>query len=127
MSSSDNKKSPRRFRMFPLGIAECLSPIVTPAMKKRGFGEYKIITEWETIVGHELARVTRPQKVSFPPQSKTGGTLHLHVLGAHALEVQMALPQIIEQIATYTGYRAIAQIKMVQAGHSLPLAKPYKN
>ncbi len=112
----------RRYRLFPQGLSECLLPLVIPVFKQRGFGEYKILTEWEQIVGKQLAACTRPQKIAFPPKQKTGGTLHLHVLGANALEVQMSEPQILQQIASYLGYSAIARLQIIHAGNTLPLA-----
>ena len=46
---------------------------------------------------------------------KKGATLVLRVEGPAALEVQHQAPQIIERINSYFGYRAIEDIRILQA------------
>jgi len=84
------------------------------AMRRRGFTESRIVSDWPAIVGEVLALDTAPEKLVFARGSTGGGTLHLRVAGAAALEVQHQIPQIIERIDTVFGYAAVARIALKQ-------------
>ena len=100
------------------------------AMDKYGFSTAALLTDWATIVGADLARHTRPQKLKWPrapevagdptaaASGRPGATLHLQVDAARALDVQYKGRQIIERINAYFGYRAVADMRIVQ----VPLA-----
>lgn len=84
------------------------------AMRRRGFAESRIVSDWPAIVGELLAADTAPEKLVFARGATGGGTLHLRVAGAAALEVQHQIPQLIERINTVFGYGAIARITIKQ-------------
>lgn len=89
-------------------------PLAKDALKKRGFSEYRLLTEWPEIVGLHLSAVSCPQKISFEMNKKTDGVLHVDVLSVSALEFQHLQPIILERIAAYFGYKAIARIVLHQ-------------
>ena len=103
------------------------------AFEKFGFSAATLITDWPAIVGHDLAKQTSPEKLKWPRQpevadaegaktSKTrqGATLFMRVEGSRALEIEYQRAQIAERVNAYFGYRAVADIRIVQA----PLPKP---
>lgn len=109
----------RRGGLFPSSLGRLTDMLVKPALKKRGFAEHRLLTDWPMIVGEECARFATPKKLSFPRSTENGraeegGTLHVDVLSAYALELQYQQPAILEKITQYFGYRAITRIVMHQ-------------
>ncbi len=86
------------------------------AFEKHGFAAATLLTDWETIVGRELASYTVPERLKWPRMTgsteadpdgpRPGGTLHLRVDPARALDVEYRARQIAERINAYFGYRA---------------------
>lgn len=90
-------------------------PAVTrTAIGSRGFAEAGLITHWAEIIGADLARGCQPDQLRFPKGERSGGTLTLRCVGAMALELQHQTPILIERINGYFGYRAVAQLRLVQ-------------
>lgn len=109
-------------------IGAYVARLLDPIARARGFATTALLSEWPTVVGAELASFTMPDKVLWPrrnedreaagPQSAwraEGATLVLKVEGPRAIEVQHRAEQILERVNTYFGYRAIAQLRFVQA------------
>ena len=96
-------------------MAASLPKIAAKAIGKRGFAEAALITEWDRIVGRELACVSQPEKLAFSPGRRSNGTLHIRVQGAVATELQHLEPLVIERINSHFGYRAIARLKLTHA------------
>ncbi len=114
----------------PVGrpIGAFAGSLLDPIARARGFAATALLTEWPTIVGTELAVFTAPDKVIWPrrtddaetppPQSAwraDGAILVLRVEGPRAIELQHRSGQILERINVYFGYRAIAQLRFLQA------------
>lgn len=112
----------RKFSFFPKTLSACVEPLVRPALKAKGLAGSRILTEWESVVGKELARHTAPEKISFPQGKKTGGTLTIAVENGFGLELQHLQPVILERLAMYFGYTAVSRIAIAPA--MLPAAKP---
>lgn len=128
MTKSSRRKhlkiSPSRSQkrgLFAVGAS--LPKIAGPALRKRGFIQAKLVTEWSAIVGDMLARETVPQKLLFPRGTRGDGVLHLRVNSGFAIELQHIAPQLIERINGFFGYRAIANLRL-QQGPVMPLRKP---
>lgn len=117
----------RRYSLFSKTLRSCVEPVVRPVIKSKGIATSKLISEWESIVGPKLAKNTFPARLSFARDANANGTLTIACDGAHALELQHMQPLIIERIASYFGYRAVARITIEQrAGQSMKPAKPAK-
>ncbi len=99
----------------PRPLAASLGGVAKRTLGGRGFAEAGLITGWSAIVGPELAAASQPDRLSFPPGKRDGGTLHIRVAGGMALEMQHLAPQVIERVNGYFGYAAIERIVMVQA------------
>ena len=95
-------------------IAAEVPPIAAAALGKRGFGEAQLVTQWETVIGPELAAKLAPERLSFPRGERSEGTLRLRVASAFAIEAQHLEPMLIERINGFFGYRAVARLVLVQ-------------
>jgi hypothetical protein len=90
------------------------------------------VMDWPRIAGPELAAWTTPERLKWPqayeaaPEAeeesrRPGATLVLRVDPARALDVEYRSRQILERINSYFGYRAIAELRLLQA----PVTSPY--
>lgn len=96
------------------------------AFEKYGFSAATLLTDWSTIVGPAIARDTRPERLKWPrgveaygeiddsASGRPGATLVLSVEPARALDIEYKRSQILERINGYFGYRAVAEIKILQ-------------
>lgn len=103
-------------------IAAEVPRVAATTLGKRGFGEAQLVTQWEAVMGPELAGKTAPDRLTFARGERALGTLRLRVASAFAVEAQHLEPVIIERINSFFGYRAVARIILVQG--PLPQAAP---
>ena len=95
-----------------------LAPRITKAAyEAHGFPVAALISDWSTIAGAELAPFTRPERLVWPQrrESGRGATLYLCAEGPRALEVQHSVPQLLDRLNTHFVYRAVTQIRIIQA------------
>jgi hypothetical protein len=97
------------------------------SFEKYGFSTATLLTDWAVIVGNDLAEFTLPERLKWPrnvpaydevdasAKGRPGATLVLRVDGPRAIDVQYQTPQIIERINAHFGYRAVAEIRFIQA------------
>ena len=109
--------------------------------QKFGFATHAVVTDWEKIVGPDLASFTRPEKLKWPRKkdelpedseaydtgsqlapgkihaqgTDQGATLVLRVEGPRAIEIQFYGEQIMDRINAYYGYRAVTDLRILQA------------
>ncbi len=96
-------------------VARTILPLAKSILGKKGFVEIDILTDWDKIVGAELAAYAFPQSIDFKRGEKTGGTLLVAVAsGAFALELQHREKAVISKINTYFGYNAVSGMKIIQ-------------
>ncbi len=103
---------PRRNKSLRAVAAEA-DRVTAPIRRKRGLTEAALISEWRDIIGAALAAECVPLRIAKGADG-TGGTLHIRVSGALALELQHLQPQVIARINGYFGYQAIARIALQQ-------------
>lgn len=85
---------------------------IREAGQARGFPVLRLLTHWSEIVGDELARLSRPGKISHG--RGFGATLTLVCSGAAAPLVQMQARRIIDKVNGCYGYAAISHVRVVQ-------------
>lgn len=113
---ADSRKNPD---LIPL--SRNISPLTKNLFGKKGFVEADILTNWDKIVGQELAEYSFPLKIDFKREQKNNGTICLQVpSGAFALEIQHREKYILERINAYFGYNAVSGLKIIQ-NSALPL------
>jgi len=113
----------RRYSLFSKTLKSCVEPVVRPVLKAHGTAASKLITEWEHIVGKEMAGHTLPVKLTFAKDKNSEGNLTIACDGAHALTLQHMQPMIMERIAGYFGYKAVARITIEQRKISTEMPK----
>ena len=112
-------------------VGSFVPKLTRKAFEKYGFSAASLLTDWAAIVGKDLAAFTSPERLKWPrsvairedveagAEGRPGATLVLRVDPARALDVEYKGRQIVERINGYFGYRAIAELRILQA----PLAK----
>jgi hypothetical protein len=114
-------------------VGSFLPTLTARAFRRHGFSTSGLVTDWPAIAGRELGNVSMPERLKWPRAAgpadgenagacpaRSGATLVLRVDGSSALTVQYGARQIIERINAYFGYRAVSQLRIVQA----PVAPP---
>ena len=108
-------------------VSSFVPRLTRKAFEKYGFASAALLTEWADIVGSEIASFTAPERLKWPrgveaygevedgAQGRPGATLVLRVDGSRAIELQHKAHQIIERINATFGYRAVAELRFIQA------------
>lgn len=102
-------------------LSALLPAVLKPALEEHGLATSQLITHWAEIAGDELAAVTRPLKLNWPRMTeeaarlqKTGANLVLLCESAFALDVQHAIPLILERVNALYGWRAVIKVSLKQ-------------
>jgi hypothetical protein len=106
-------------------VGSMVPGLTRKAFERFGFSTASLLTDWAGIVGSDLARYTAPDRLKWPrgrdsadddagPQ-RQGATLVLRVDLGRAIDVQYKSRQITERINAHFGYRAVAEIRIIQA------------
>ncbi|MCX8099962.1 MAG: DciA family protein [Geminicoccaceae bacterium] len=101
-------------RRAPVRAALLVAALLPPAARRRSLAAASILDAWPTIVGPELAARCTPLALRFPQAGRGGGVLELAARAGAALELQHALPQLVERINGHLGWRAVARILLRQ-------------
>lgn len=113
--STDSSSSKPRARGFAAASYFTKSSLRS-ASARRGIAETRLVTHWAEIVGPRLARLSRPVRVKHDRAGHgLGGTLIIAVTGARAAEIELEIPQIIDRVNAYYGYRAVVAAKLTQS------------
>ncbi|MFM1813822.1 MAG: hypothetical protein RLZ98_517 [Pseudomonadota bacterium] len=122
------------FKRGASAVGSYLPQLTRKVFEKYGFSTADLLTDWPAIAGAELAAFTVPQQLKWPRKlgesengvasERRGATLVLRVDGGRALDVQYQSRQIIERINGYFGYRAVSELRLVQA--PIEAAKPVR-
>ncbi|MGI9411598.1 MAG: DUF721 domain-containing protein [Hyphomicrobiaceae bacterium] len=107
-------------------VGSFIPELTKKAFQKYGFSTAALLTDWPTIVGAELARHTRPERLNWPRRAelddetnsgtrRTGAKVILRVEPARVLDVQYQSQQIKDRINAYFGYAAISDVRFLQA------------
>ncbi len=95
-------------------IADLMPAIGRTAFRRFGFVQSSVVSRWGEIVGAAHARHCAPESIRFPPGERADGILQLVVTPAHAPLIQHVIPEIIERVNQFFGYRAVARVKLRQ-------------
>jgi hypothetical protein len=127
-------QTPGRRRTRARPIADFLRSQIDPLVAKQGFGEAALILRWREIAGERIAALCAPERLKRPPRAarsagpggkpaKAGAApdaaeaaqLILQVEPGFGLEVQYAIPLLIERINAFLGWRCVSRIAIRQA------------
>jgi hypothetical protein len=109
------KKGAQRLQSL---VDECLEP----SLKAKGFASSAIHLHWPDIAGAALAPWSEPVSLKWPPRppgmdpekAKDGAVLTIKVEGAFALELQHQVPQILQRVNGFFGWRCVERILIKQ-------------
>jgi hypothetical protein len=101
-------------------IAELTPQVGRTAFRRFGFVQSSVVTRWPEIVGEHHAKVCAPEAIRFAPGEKSEGILQLVVLPAHAPLIQHVIPEIMERVNRFFGYKAVAKVKLRQGAVNPP-------
>ena len=101
-------------------IADLMPQIGRAAFRRFGFVQSSVVTRWPEIVGERHARVCMPESIRFPQGETSDGIMQLVVLPAHAPLIQHVIPEIIERVNRFFGYKAVARVKLRQGAVKPP-------
>ena len=90
-----------------------LAKFVRELDEKFGRGAGALEPRWREIVGDQLARVTRPQKLT-KGRAGSGGTLELRVVGPAALLVQHQSADILARVNLFLGPGSVDKLRIAQ-------------
>ncbi len=120
-------------------VSGYIPQLTRKAFEKYGFASVALLTDWANIVGSDVASFTAPERLKWPRgvdafdetepgnERRPGATLVLRVDGPRAIELQHKAHLIIERINASFGYRAVAELRFVQApiaGQPVPKWRP---
>ncbi|WP_075215775.1 DUF721 domain-containing protein [Mongoliimonas terrestris] len=108
-------------------LADIVGGALSAACRKRGFATVDLIQHWPDIVGPAYATSTSPDRLSWTRKPKglitedehEPALLTVRCTGAASLRFTHELPQVIERINMFFGYRCVGRIRLVQ----LPVAR----
>jgi hypothetical protein len=104
----------------PIPIGRFIAPLAGKTLSRGGAAMASLLGQWAAIAGPALAGHTMPARMAkAAPEPAFSGknapsVLLLKVDPAKALEVQYAIPQLIERVNQTLGYKAIAGVRLVQ-------------
>jgi hypothetical protein len=103
-----------------VAIGRFIAPVAGKTLSRGGAAMASLLGQWAAIAGPALAAHTMPAKMTktAPGPASSGkkgpSVLLLKVDPAKALDVQYAIPQLIERINQTLGYNAIAGVRLIQ-------------
>jgi hypothetical protein len=114
--------------------ADSIGALATKQLSKlfagRAVDERTLLFAWKEIVGQRIAESTRPVGLKWPPRAEKSNadvaapaTLIVRVDSAQAMDVQFALPRMIEAINAHVGWKCVGQIALRQERFA-PQARP---
>ena len=88
--------------------------IVEKNLSRLGSIQNHILFNWAHIAG-KYADKTIPYKIKFGRKKNIDGQITIKVQNGFGLEVQYAIPLLLDQINARFGFKAISKIKIIQA------------
>lgn len=102
-----------------VSLGELVGKAIAPVTARRGFATADLVAAWPEIAGPLYAGCTAPERIAWPRHEDEGtpapGILFLKVDGPRAIYVQHDLPQIVDRVNAFFGYRAIARVRILQS------------
>ena len=88
--------------------------IVEKNLSRLGSIQNHIFFNWAHVAG-QYADITIPHKIKFGRKKNIDGQITIKVQNGFGLEVQYAIPLLLDQINARFGFKAISKIKIIQA------------
>lgn len=125
MSQVSRTSAPGKGNFAYKAVGSMVPGLTRKAFERFGFSTAALLTDWAGIVGKDLARYTSPDRLKWPRgghetddetgPERQGATLILRVDLGRGIDIQYRARQIIERINSHFGYRAVAELRIIQA------------
>jgi hypothetical protein len=124
---ADALKAQARAKFTGHTLGKFVGKLTKKAFEKHGFSAATLLTDWRTIVGNDMAAYTAPERLKWPRgieaysdvaedgAGRPGATLVVRVEPVRALDVSYKSRQLIERINAYFGYKAVSELRFIQA------------
>jgi hypothetical protein len=114
---NNSSASPKKKKPFATLLSAHIAPVIGPALAARGLSEASLVSHWPEIVGADIARFCRFERLNWPPRgAKTDpeaprppATLILRIDGAFAVEAQHMSRLIVERVNAHLGWRCVGK------------------
>ncbi len=112
-------RTPKRKKRFTQAqpLADLIGEALTPACRKRGSAAADLPMTWPDVVGARYAETTQPETLRWPRHDEDDyapATLVVRCEGHVALLFQHDIPQVLERINRFLGWRAVDRIRVIQ-------------
>ena len=115
------KQSPRHGGAKAIG--KIIVGLVGTIVGQRRLDESTLLMQWTVIVGHQIAEICSPIRLTFYRNTNNNGILQIKVQEKNSLVVlQYSSPLIIERINAYFNRPIVGQIRIIQG--SIPRKVP---
>lgn len=109
----------RRRPLHARRLDELLPRAVDIAIRRRAGMDAGLLAAWAEIAGPQYRDCTRPERIRWPKRASEDdpfepGQLVIACDGGVALFLQHEIPQILERVNLYFGFRAVREIRIVQ-------------
>ena len=99
----------------PVPLSKQMASLTKKLVGTRGFSNADLLLHWSDIVGEEMAKGVKPDKMTYPKGDREQAVLHVRVsAGSFAVVVEHQKNIILEKINTFLGYNAVSDIKIKQ-------------
>jgi hypothetical protein len=113
---------PKKKKPFASLLAAHIAPVIAPALAARGLSEASLVSHWPEIVGADIARFCRFERLNWPPRgaksdpeaARPPATLILRIDGAFAIEAQHLSRLIVERVNAHLGWRCVGRLAFRQ-------------
>lgn len=107
-----NQSPPKRGKGFKSAGA-LLNRRIQAVSESRGFAISRLLTQWESIVGSDMADIARPVDIKYGAKS-FGATLTVLTTGANAPQLAMQTETLRDKVNAVYGYNAISRVRVTQ-------------
>ncbi|UWI83062.1 DUF721 domain-containing protein [Wolbachia endosymbiont of Howardula sp.] len=76
--------------------------------------EMCLILKWQDIVGTKIGEYTRPKKISYTQNTRSGTLYLIAINGGTELKIHSMIHVIVAKISIFFGYKIINNIKVQQ-------------
>ena len=115
MKNNNNENISARSYFGPVPLSKQLDALTKNLLGKRGFANADLLLHWSDVVGEDLAKGVKPDKITYPKNTREGAVLHVRVgAGSFAVIMEHQKKVLLDRINTFLGYEAIGDIKIKQ-------------
>ncbi len=106
-------KKPKRLNRTT-SINDAINKTIDPVLKKRGFANRDIITNWQNFAPVPYNKIAMPERLEWKKgkAGEEGATLYLRCAPSHTLALSHESEKICATINRYFGYILINKIKL---------------